>query len=79
MAFTKMGKEMHDKLNLGPRRLGIRIAYAWIPIDCFLLLLFCRLQKRILSEFLYVKIKGDLLQNALRLLNNHTNTLMFDS
>lgn len=24
---------MHGKLNLGMKRLGIRIAYAWIPID----------------------------------------------
>ena len=30
---------MHGKLNLGIKRLGIRIAYAWIPIDRSLLLL----------------------------------------
>ena len=32
-------KKKHGKLNLGIKRLGIRIAYAWIPIDCSLLLL----------------------------------------
>lgn len=71
-----MGKKTHGKLNLDPERLGIRIAYAWVPVDCSLLLLFCWFQKRILSEVLHGDIKEDLLQNALRLLNTHANALM---
>lgn len=72
----KMGKEMH-MLNMHPRGLRIRIAYSWVPINCF----FCcscfvnSKKKTILSKFLSVKFRGDILQNALRLLNNHTDAL----
>lgn len=37
--LLKWVKKMHGKLNLGMKTLGIRIAYAWIPVDCSLLLL----------------------------------------
>lgn len=70
-----MGKEMHV-LNMYPRGLRIRIAYSWVPINCFFVALVLLIpKKKILSKFLSVKFRGDILQNALRLLNNHTDAL----